>query len=122
MKRFSASYETASVLEFLINTIAISNQGGVATNFPAPGDGVPVKGTVHLRQVHEAEPDGSERFVTRGTVSLLDDPSALNGGLGVQLDDGFRWNGLVMQAQSDAKPIVVAGAIACWKIDVLLVA
>ena len=63
-------------------------------------------------------PDGEDRYVTKATVYLLNDPSALNSGNGVRRDDAFAWDqdgNRVLVAQGD--PVLVGST---WRVECLV--
>lgn len=92
----------------------VSARGGTRPEpSQAAGQGTTLKASVQPTTLRRFA-DGNQVFLRGWKVYLRDDPSGLNGGLGVRGDDFFRYRGLLLVAEGPAEP---PGADDCpWKV------
>ena len=102
--------------EFLACTPTISRQG--ATTLVYPDEGEQVRVLVKPFRVTEVMPDGRVMAVTIYRVTFQGDPTGLNAGNGVRLDDKVLWKGVHLVAQGPTYlPCTRADRMPLWRVD-----
>jgi hypothetical protein len=103
---------------FYPGVVETSRQGSPILSHP--GDGEPVRILVRPNRVTRVEPDGRVIAVTIYRVSFRNDPTPLNSGRGVRLDDKIAWGNVELMAQGPSYlPCTRADRMPVWRVDCL---
>lgn len=82
------------------------------------GDGEPVRVVVRPFRVTRVDDDGRILSATVYRVTFREDPSSLNGGLGVRLNDLIEFGGTQLIAQGPHYlPVTRADRFPLWRVD-----
>lgn len=116
MRPFSNHMKSDGTVTHLPLNPGLSPASGPTVAYPAVSAGTVVRASVQPRQVLLSIEDGVRRYSTEYVVTLLDDPSTLNGGIGCRRDDAFHWtenSGRYLVAIGDPDRLRTAWRVRC---------